>query len=164
MHKRLYAQRKHIIQSLDILLYELHVLAFFISPSIWTLIFRVLTQSQCSKPRELDTAWSLRAFFLLLVSVNILTVWRHATSGASEGKTVILDFIGMAHPPSKFRLLSLDFSIVFLQMLLATIAHETSLAKDNLTDSASAPSTLPSPANTSSTSPDCTKSYPSPAS
>ncbi|KAJ6499230.1 hypothetical protein C8R45DRAFT_981640 [Mycena sanguinolenta] len=164
MHKRLYAQRKHIIQSLDILLYELHVLAFFISPSIWTLIFRLLTQSQCSKPRELDSPWSLRAFFLLLVSVNILTVWRHATSGASDGKTVILDFIGMAHPPSKFRLLSLDFFIVFLQMLLATIAHETSLGKDNATDSASASSNLLSPSNTLSTSPDCTKSYPSPAS
>ncbi|KAF8210349.1 hypothetical protein K438DRAFT_151957 [Mycena galopus ATCC 62051] len=138
-HKWLYAQRKHVIQSLDILLYQLHVLAFFISPSAWALFFRLLTQSQCK--RELDTPWSLRAFFALLISVNILTVWSHATSGASGGKTVILDFIGMAHPPSKFRLLSLDFFIVFLQMLLATIAHETSLAKDGDRDIDSATST-----------------------
>ncbi|KAJ7251503.1 hypothetical protein B0H12DRAFT_1119249 [Mycena haematopus] len=159
MHKRLHSQRKHVIQSLDILLYQLHVFAFFISPSIWTLIFRLLTQSQCSKPRELDTAWSLRAFFALLVAVNTLTVWSHATLGASDGKTVILDFIGMAHPPSKFRLVSLDFFIVFLQMLLATMAYETSLAKDNDTDDTSATSTLPSAANASS-GPDRTKSYP----
>ncbi|KAJ7188160.1 hypothetical protein C8R46DRAFT_1053846 [Mycena filopes] len=131
MHKRLYAQRQHIIQSLDILLYELHVLAFFLSPSIWTLIFRVLSQSQCSKPRDVDAAWSLRAFFLLLICLNSLTVWQHAVSGASEGKTVILDFIGLASAPSKFRLVSLDILIVFLQMVLATIAYETSLAKDN---------------------------------
>ncbi|KAJ7045589.1 hypothetical protein C8F04DRAFT_1065387 [Mycena alexandri] len=157
MHKRLYAQRQHIIQSLDILLYELHVLAFFLSPSIWTLIFRVLSQSQCSKPREVDAAWSLRAFFALLICLNSLTVWTHATSGASEGKTVILDFIGLASAPSKFRLLSLDFLIVFLQMVLAAIAYETSLAKDN-DDSAVPPLSAPSPSP--GTVPDRTKPCP----
>ncbi|KAJ7497367.1 hypothetical protein FB451DRAFT_1211177 [Mycena latifolia] len=125
------AQRKHIVQSLDILLYELHVLAFFLSPSIWTLIFRLLSQSQCSKPRELDAAWSLRIFFALLISLNAITVWNHATSGPSDGKSVILDFIGMAYAPSKSRLLLLDIFIVFLQMILATIAYETSLVKGN---------------------------------
>ncbi|KAJ6586996.1 hypothetical protein DFH09DRAFT_1259940 [Mycena vulgaris] len=147
------AQRKHIVQSLDILLYELHVLAFFLSPEIWTLIFRLLSQSQCSKPRELDAAWSLRVSFTLLVSLNAITVWNHATSGPSDGKTVILDFIGMAYAPSKSRLLSLDIFIVFLQMVLATIAYETSLAKDNddIQDNL-----LPAPTNTI---PDRTKSY-----
>ncbi|KAF7361829.1 DUF1746 domain-containing protein [Mycena venus] len=158
MH-RLHAQRKHILQSLDILLYQLHVLAFFISPSIWTLIFRLLSQSQCSKSRELDTAWSLRAFFALLVSVNIFTIWSHATSGASDGKAVILDFIGMAYPPSKFRLLSLDLFIVFLQMLLATIAYETSFAKDN---DSSTNTLLSSPNPSSNTIPDRTKVIPTP--
>ncbi|KAJ7346699.1 hypothetical protein DFH08DRAFT_780244 [Mycena albidolilacea] len=157
MHKRLYAQRKHVIQSLDVLLYQLHVLAFFISPSIWTLVFRLLSQSQCSKSRELDTAWSLRTFFALLVSVNIFTVWSHATSGASDGKTVILDFIGMAYPPSKFRLLSLDVFIVFLQMLLASIAYETSFSRD---DESAASTLLPAANPSSSTVPDRTKSYP----
>ncbi|KAJ6593974.1 hypothetical protein B0H19DRAFT_1093107 [Mycena capillaripes] len=160
MHKR-HAQRKHIIQSLDILLYQLHVLAFFLSPSIWTLIFRLLSQSQCSKSRELDTAWSLRAFFALLVSLNIVTVWNHATSGASDSKSVILDFIGTAYPPSKLRLLSLDFFIVFLQMLLATIAYETSLAKD---DDNAATTLLPAPNPSSSTVPHRTKSHASRAS
>ncbi|KAJ7680398.1 hypothetical protein DFH06DRAFT_1162926 [Mycena polygramma] len=154
----MHAQRAHIIQSLDILLYQLHVLAFFLSPSIWTLIFRILSQSQCSKPRELDAAWSLRAFFALLVSLNSITIWNHATSGASDSKTVILDFIGMAYPPSKFRLLSLDFAIVFLQMLLATIAYETSVAKHN--DSAA--SAVLSPSNASAQH--RTKSHPPPAS
>ncbi|KAJ7462380.1 hypothetical protein B0H11DRAFT_1816315 [Mycena galericulata] len=154
MHKRRYAQRKHIIQSLDILLYQLHVLAFFLSPSIFTLIFRTLSQSQCSKPRELDNAWSLRVFFALLVSLNALAVWNHATSGPSDGKAIILDFIGMASAPSKFRLVSLDVFIVFLQMVLVAIAYETTLAKDD-------PNAL-SPTLTSSTSldPDGTKSHP----
>ncbi|KAJ7924886.1 hypothetical protein B0H13DRAFT_1976538 [Mycena leptocephala] len=159
MHKRLRAQQKHIIQSLDILLYQLHVLAFFLSPSIWTLIFRLLSQSQCSKPRELDTAWSLRAFFALLVSLNIITVWNHATSGASDSKTVILDFIGLAYTPSKFRLLSLDIFIVFLQMVLATIAYETSFAKDN--DNAT-DAVLSVPDASSIAVPGRPKSYPTP--
>ncbi|KAJ7703123.1 hypothetical protein B0H17DRAFT_89251 [Mycena rosella] len=122
------AQRKHIVQSLDILLYELH----------------------CSKPRELDAAWSLRAFFALLVSLNAVTVWNHATSGASDGKTVVLDFIGMAYTPSKTRVLSLDVFIVFLQMVLATIAYETSLAKGSDTTTHNL---LPSPTRSSRTKP-----------
>ncbi|KAJ7084470.1 hypothetical protein B0H15DRAFT_398747 [Mycena belliarum] len=125
------AQRKHVVQSLDILLYELHVLGFFLSPSIWILVFRLLSQSQCSKPRELDAAWSLRIFFALLVSLNAITVWNHATSGPSDGKTVILDFIGTGYTPSKSRLLLLDLLTVFLQMVLATIAFETSFAGGN---------------------------------
>ncbi|KAJ7096248.1 hypothetical protein C8R44DRAFT_812531 [Mycena epipterygia] len=158
MHKRRYAQRKHIIQSFDILLYQLHVLAFFLSPSIWALIGRVLLQSQCSKPRELDAAWSLRVFIAFLVSLNGITVWNHATSGPSDGKTVILDFIGMGHPPpSKFRLLSLDLFIVLLQIILATIAYETSFAENN----ANAPDDLlPAADPSTGTIPDRTKPYP----
>ncbi|KAJ7178496.1 hypothetical protein C8R43DRAFT_973531 [Mycena crocata] len=155
--KRLNAQRQHIIQSLDILLYQLHVFAFFLSPSISTLILRLLSQSQCSKPREFDAAWSLRIFFGLLVFLQVIPIYSHATSGSSEGKTVILDFIGMAHAPSKFRLLSIDILIVFLQMVLATICYETSLAKDN--ENAS-DTLLPIPSPSTSTTPDRTKSFP----
>ncbi|KAK7057125.1 DUF1746 domain-containing protein [Favolaschia claudopus] len=157
MHKRLHAQRTHIIQSLDTLLYQLHVLAFFISPSIWTLVARLLSQSQCSKPRGPDSPWSLRAVFALVVLVNILTVWSHATSGAMDGKSVILDFIGMAVPPSKFRLLCLDLSIVFLQMLLAALSLETSLSKDSDNAGVLASATIPS---STSTVMDHSKPYP----
>ncbi|KAJ7770169.1 hypothetical protein DFH07DRAFT_805969 [Mycena maculata] len=156
MHKRR-SQRKHIVQSLDILLYQLHVLAFFLSPSIFTLVFRVLTQSQCSKPRELDAAWSLRAFFALLVSLNAVTIWNHATSGPSDGKAIILDFIGMAPAPSKFRLVSLDIFIVALQMVLAIIAYENSVSKDdpNVPDNL-----LPTPSPSTGIDPNRTKSHP----
>ncbi|KAJ7287458.1 hypothetical protein C8J57DRAFT_1283972 [Mycena rebaudengoi] len=157
-HKHRYAQRKHIIQSLDILLYQLHIFAFFLSPSIWTLIFRIVSQFQCSKARDLDAAWSLRTFLALLVSLNSVTIYHHATEGASsDSKTVILDFIGMAYTPTKFRLLSLDIFIVFLQMVLAIIAYETSLAKNNL----NVLDNLLPPSDSSTTAiPNHTKSYP----
>ncbi|KAJ7217999.1 hypothetical protein GGX14DRAFT_439180 [Mycena pura] len=143
MNKRLYAQRKHVIQSLDILLYQLHVLAFFNSNVVGdahpltTLIFRVLSQSQCSKPaRESDPAWSLRVLFALLVFLNAIVVWNHATASASD-KTVILDLIGIAYIPSTLRLVSLDIFILFLQLLLASISYETSLAADYEADAGS---------------------------
>jgi hypothetical protein len=65
----------------------------------------------------------------------------------------IVDYIP-AYPPSKFRLLALDVLIVFLQMVLATIAHETSLAKDN---NNSSDTLLPTP---NTILPDRSKSYP----
>ncbi|KAJ7647263.1 hypothetical protein FB45DRAFT_781836 [Roridomyces roridus] len=143
MNRRRHAQRKHIIQSFDALLYQLHVLAFFRSPAIVTLLFRLVTQSQCSRQaREPDAAWSLRAFFAFLLIPNAVILWSHAL-GPSDGKAVVLDFIGMAPAPSKAQVLSLDVLIVFLQMVLAAIAHETSLAKDD-SDSISPASLSPS--------------------
>lgn len=42
----------------------------------------------------------------------------------------MLDFVGMSFKPSRLYLLTLDFIIIFLQMLLTVIAYETSLAAD----------------------------------
>ncbi|OBZ68138.1 hypothetical protein A0H81_11864 [Grifola frondosa] len=50
--------------------------------------------------------------------------------GAAEGRSVILDFVGIAHVPSKLHLLLLDFLIIFLEMVLTTIAYETSLSSE----------------------------------
>ncbi|KAJ7072267.1 hypothetical protein C8F01DRAFT_1011918 [Mycena amicta] len=136
MHKRRYAQRKHIIQSFDNLLYQLHVLAFFNSNVVGdpfplsTLLIRVMSQSQCSKPRELDPAWSLRVFLGILVFLNVIIIWNHATATVSD-KAVILDFIGSAYVPTKLRLICFDIFILCLQMLLTVVSYETSLAKDD---------------------------------
>jgi len=131
MHRRYHAQRQHIIHSLDALLYQLHTLSFFLSPAIWTFVLRILSQYQCTNPRDFDSTRSLRFFFLLLIFLNAATFWTHATQGAAEGKAVVLDFIGMASAPSKAQLLMLDFFIIFLQMLLTTIAYETSILQDS---------------------------------
>ncbi|TFK54419.1 hypothetical protein OE88DRAFT_1192176 [Heliocybe sulcata] len=123
---RHYAQRQHIIQSLDTLLYQLFTLSFFLSPTVWPLICRTATQFQFSRPRELDPKRSLRFWFFLVLLFNAGSIWSHAAEGAVVGRTVVLDFVGMAHVPTKLQLLLLDFLIVLLQMALTTIAYETS--------------------------------------
>ncbi|KZT11042.1 uncharacterized protein LAESUDRAFT_721462 [Laetiporus sulphureus 93-53] len=123
-------QRKHVIHSLASLLYQLHTLSFLLSPSIWLYVARVTTQWQFSRPRSLDPSRSLRVWFLLSVLFNLGALWDHAKEGAAQGRSIILDFVGMSHLPSKLHLLSLDFLIIFLQMLLTVIAYETSLAAD----------------------------------
>ncbi|KAF7288717.1 hypothetical protein HMN09_01377700 [Mycena chlorophos] len=133
MQKRLYAQRKHIIQSLDGLCYQLHVLAFFSTNTdafpLSTLLIRLLSQSQCSKPRELHPGSSLRAFCAVLVFLNLIIIWNHATSTVAD-KFIILDFIGAAFVPSKLRVISLDVFLLFLQTLTAILSYDTALAKD----------------------------------
>lgn len=47
------------------------------------------------KPREDDSKMSLRVWFLLLCASNIPSFWSHAKDGASEGRAIILDFVGM---------------------------------------------------------------------
>ncbi|KAF8161149.1 hypothetical protein B0H34DRAFT_795981 [Crassisporium funariophilum] len=130
MHKRYYVQRQHIIHSLDTLLYQLHTLSFFLSPSIWLYICRIISQFQCSKPRELDPSRSLRFFFTMVLFLNLPSIWNHS-QGAAEGRVIILDFIGMSYVPSKFQLLSLDILIITLQFLLTIIAYETSVYYNN---------------------------------
>jgi len=153
MPKRYYVQRQHIIHSLDTLLYQLHTLSFFLAPSIWIYVFRMVSQFQCSKPRELDSSRSLRFFFTMALFLNLPSLWTHLSRGSSEGKVIILDFIGMSYIPSKFQLLTLDLLIIILQLLLITIAYETSVyyndeaenPEDILLPSASAPSALSIP-------------------
>ncbi|KZT28943.1 hypothetical protein NEOLEDRAFT_1128424 [Neolentinus lepideus HHB14362 ss-1] len=126
MRIRHYAQRQHIIQYLDTLLYQLFTLSFFLSPTVWPLICRSATQFQFSRPRDLDPKRSLRFWFFLILLFNASSIWSHAAEGAVVGRTVVLDFVGMAHVPTKLHLLLLDFLIVLLQMALTTIAYETS--------------------------------------
>ncbi|KAF8906481.1 hypothetical protein CPB84DRAFT_1959917 [Gymnopilus junonius] len=126
MNKRFHVQRLHVVHSLDSLLYQLHTLSFFLSPSLWLYICRVISQFHCSKPRELDPTRSLRFFLTALIFLNLPNFWNHAMRGAVEGRTIILDFVGMSFVPSKIQLLSLDMFIMVLQLLLITIAYETS--------------------------------------
>ncbi|KAF9465081.1 hypothetical protein BDZ94DRAFT_1255257 [Collybia nuda] len=146
MHKHHHAQRQHIILSLDALLYQLHTLSFILSPSIWSFLCRLASQFQCSKPRDLDAtaSRSLRFFFANIVLFNMPSLWFHATQGAMEGRAIILDFVGLAYVPSKVQLLGLDFLIIFLQMVLTTIAYETSLF-DSSQDSNTPDMLLPIP-------------------
>ncbi|KLO15387.1 hypothetical protein SCHPADRAFT_871150 [Schizopora paradoxa] len=125
---RHHAQRKHIIHSLNSLLYQLHTLSFFLAPSIIAYLCRCGTQFQFAKPRDLDGKRSLRFWFVIILLVNMGSVWSHATEGAPEGKTIVLDFVGMGRKPSKAQLLWLDFTIILLECILSTIAFETSLA------------------------------------
>ncbi|KAK0212570.1 hypothetical protein DFS33DRAFT_42341 [Desarmillaria ectypa] len=126
MPTRYHAQRMHIVSSLDTLLYQLHALSFFLSPSIWALFCRYFMQQQCVRPRDFDTHTprSLGVWLGLITVVNAFSVYPHATEGASKGRTVILDFIGLNYVPSKLQLLSLDLFIMCLQMLLVFIAYE----------------------------------------
>ncbi|KAG6903049.1 hypothetical protein C0995_007482 [Termitomyces sp. Mi166 len=99
------------------------------SPSIWSFLCRLLSQFQCSKPRDIDptAAPSLRYSFGNILLLNSSSIWSHATRGAAEGRAIVLDFVGMGYVPSKTQLLSLDLLIIFLQFTLTIIAYETSL-------------------------------------
>ncbi|KAK0226199.1 hypothetical protein IW262DRAFT_749703 [Armillaria fumosa] len=126
MPTRYHAQRMHIVSSLDTLLYQLHALSFFLSPSIWALFCRYFMQQQCVRPRDFDTHTprSLGVWLGLIAVINTFSIYPHATEGASQGRAVILDFIGLDYVPSKLQLLSLDLFIMCLQMLLVFIAYE----------------------------------------
>jgi hypothetical protein len=148
---------------LDTLLFQLHTLSFFLSPSFLGFISRLFSQFQCSKPRDIDPSRSLRFWYLVLVFFNFGCIWTHAIEGATEGRTIVLDFVGQgafyinkglrapldafllvyylptAHLPSKKHLLLLDGIIIFLQMLLTTIAYETSLLSKSPLDTSLTP-------------------------
>lgn len=136
MRKRYDAQRQNIIESLDNLIFQLYSVSFFLAPALLPLLCRVASQFMSFKPREDDSKMSLRVWFLLLCASNIPSFWSHAKDGASEGRAIILDFVGMGYLPSKSHLLLLDTFIVFLQMVLTTISYERSLRS-------SLPSTVP---------------------
>lgn len=118
MHKRHDAQRQHIIDSvrfmsfctlcmkltlglgwvtqLHDLLFHLHAVSFFLAPSLVPLVTRAMCcQFLCYKPREIDPKVSLRSWFLLTFFLNFPSFWLHAREGAVEGRTVVLDFVGM---------------------------------------------------------------------
>ncbi|TDL24315.1 hypothetical protein BD410DRAFT_745707 [Rickenella mellea] len=126
-----HAQRKHIISSLDHLLYQLHTLSFLLAPSMWIYACRCATQFHCSKVRDLDVGRSLRFWFAAVLLCNAGAVWSHAldspAAGAAAGRGLVLDFVGMSHTPSRWSLLLLDVTITSLQAILTTLAYETSL-------------------------------------
>ncbi|KAF5317089.1 hypothetical protein D9611_003832 [Ephemerocybe angulata] len=128
MHRPHYAKRQHLVQSFDNLLYQLHTLSFFFSPSVWGYVFRILSQFQCSKPKDIDLAHSLRFYCAVIFTLNLPNFYMHLVHGASEGRAVILDFVGMSYTPSRLQLFSLDLLILFLQLLLITISYETAAA------------------------------------
>ncbi|KAF9529377.1 hypothetical protein CPB83DRAFT_852563, partial [Crepidotus variabilis] len=127
MPRRFYVHRQHIISSLDSFLYQLHTLSFVLSPSLWVYVCRLIAQFQCSRPRELDSNRSLRFYYMMIILLNLPSVVKHSTRGAVDGRAFVLDFVGMSYTPSKFQLCFLDLWIIFLQMLLTTMAYETSV-------------------------------------
>ncbi|KAK0460992.1 uncharacterized protein EV420DRAFT_1746434 [Desarmillaria tabescens] len=125
----------------------LHALSFFLSPSIWALFCRYFMQQQCVRPRDFDTHTprSLGVWLGLITVINAFSVYPHATEGASQGRTVILDFIGLNYVPSKLQLLSLDLFIMCLQMLLVFIAYEIHVIEN--TNSVDTLLPIPSPSD-----------------
>ncbi|KAG2345483.1 hypothetical protein BDR05DRAFT_908028 [Suillus weaverae] len=132
MHKRHDAQRQHIIDSLHDLLFHLHAVSFFLAPSLVPLVTRAMCcQFLCYKPREIDPKVSLRSWFLLTFFLNFPSFWLHAREGTVEGRTVVLDFVGMEYAPSKMHLLLLDVLILVFLLLLETLAYEKSLQQSS---------------------------------
>lgn len=114
MSKRYYVQRQHIIASvgielvsiqwrkyslfdmlkLDLLLYQLHAVSFFLSPSLFLSFCRLVAQFICLKPRELGPGRALRFFYLLFMLLNLPSICTHLFRGGVDGRAIILDFIG----------------------------------------------------------------------
>ncbi|KAI0665955.1 hypothetical protein C8Q78DRAFT_985373 [Trametes maxima] len=125
-----HAQRKHIIHSLNSLLYQLDTVSFLLSPRLWSYFCRVLVQFQFARPRDIDSQRSLRFWFFCILSTNVPAVYSHTVKSPDAGRSIILDFVGTDGVPSRALLLFLDFVIILLQVILTTIAYETSLARD----------------------------------
>ncbi|KAI0762080.1 hypothetical protein BD413DRAFT_585377 [Trametes elegans] len=125
-----HAQRKHIIQSLNSLLYQLHTISFLLSPRLWAYFCRVLVQFQFVRPREIDSQRSLRFWFFCILSSNAPALYAHAAKNPASGRTLILDFVGNNGVPPRALLLFLDFAIMFFQAILTAVAYETSLTRD----------------------------------
>ncbi|KAI0358673.1 hypothetical protein OH77DRAFT_1502493 [Trametes cingulata] len=125
-----YAQRKHIIHSLNSLLYQLFTISFLLSPRLWSYFCRLLVQVQFVRPREIDAQRSLRFWYFCILCNNAPALYNHIFKNPAAGRSIILDFIGNDGDPTRALLLFLDFVIITLQIVLTTIAFETSLARD----------------------------------
>lgn len=138
MHRRHHAQRQHIIHSLDTTLYQLHTLSFFLSPSLWSYLCRIFAQFQCSKPRDLDATRSLRFFFVIVFTLNLPSLWLHALHRPGEGRSIILDFIGMCtstHAYKDFMLKGYDQRIRRRNSLCFPLTHSFSSCNGSLSRS-----------------------------
>ncbi|KAJ7572605.1 hypothetical protein C8J56DRAFT_713838, partial [Mycena floridula] len=126
-----YSNKRKTEFQLDSLLYQVYAVAFFYSPSLWILCFRLfVTQPQCRQPRELNDNRPLRFCMALVTTSNLFILWRHANHGATNGNSIIFDFVGQSFTPSKFQLLRMDLSILFLQLILTVLAYEISPAEN----------------------------------
>lgn len=129
-----YAQRQHIVGSLERILYQLYAISFFLSPALLPYICRTFFQFQFARPRDIEPRLSLRFWFTLILLFNVSSIWAHATEGPAQGRSIVLDFVGQASTPTKLHLLCIDFTIIILNMVLTTIAYETSLQAAMPTD------------------------------
>ena len=111
MRARNHAQRQHIVHSvrlsttapgyadrrslqLDMLLYQLHTVSFFLAPSLWSYVCRLACQSQLSKSKELESPRSLRFLFGLVIVGNVTSVSSHSTAAVAPSSVVVLDLVG----------------------------------------------------------------------
>ena len=85
----------HFSRQLDALLYQLHVLSFLLAPSIIALCVRAAGQFQLSHPREFGPKRTLRFRLALIAMFNAGSVWNHAYIGAPQGRSAVLDFVGL---------------------------------------------------------------------
>ncbi|KAK7472906.1 hypothetical protein VKT23_001013 [Stygiomarasmius scandens] len=152
MPQRYHAERKHIIRSIDALLYQLYCLSYYLSPSMFALLLRLSAQVMCKNPRILFPTFPLGAFLLLLSGFNGFNLYHHITQGAVEGGAIILDFVGLAYSPSKLQLLTVDLSILLMQSLLLIISFDMYTPSSNAeqTSDTSLPSSSDSPLPASS--------------
>lgn len=128
------------------ILYQLYAVSFFLSPALLPYLLRTMFQFQFARPRDIEPRLSLRFWFTLILLFNISSIWTHATEDPVRGRSIVLDFVGpgepcflhpwypfqsthclQASPPTKLHLLCIDFAIIVLNMVLTTIAYETSL-------------------------------------
>ena len=122
-----------------------------LAPSIVALLVRAAGQFQLSHPREFGPQRTLRFRFVLIGMFNSGSIWNHAYMGAPDGRTAVLDFVGMGKscyvlfsPPHKFtclpdnptgftpsrtQLLLLDLLIITLSVVVTTIAYETTYSR-----------------------------------
>jgi len=112
---------------------------------VFVYLLRLVVQLQCGPSGEFDPSYPLRFFYGLILFCSTVVLWIHAVRGATEGRGLIIDFIGLcellayvpsvlhlntawpAYVPSRIQLLSLDLSIIALQLLTATVGYETQL-------------------------------------
>ncbi|KAF9793260.1 hypothetical protein BJ322DRAFT_1033756 [Thelephora terrestris] len=127
MHALRHAQRRHIIASLDDLLYQFHTISFLLSPTLLPYLSRCIGQFQLSRPRDFYPKRSLRFWFFMAFFFNFPSIWDHTLFGAAKGPSIILDFIGLPYQPSRLHVLLLDFVILIFSLVLVTISHEHSL-------------------------------------
>jgi len=142
MHALRHAQQRHIISSLDNLLYQFHTISFFLSPTLLPYLSRCIGQFQLTRPRDFYPKRTLRFWYFMVFLFNFASIWDHALFGAAKGPSLILDFVGLPYRPSKLHVLLLDMVILVSGLVLVTISYEHSLPG---TDTSQTSANIPEP-------------------